>query len=162
MHASIAVIAMAWAMLTPHAVHALLFAVVSLISLAVSMYSLSAELAAALEVIIYTGAIMVLFIFAIMLLKTEALISHRIKWKVGNNLPMALMILFFFGEIMWALKDGFPGDQNTSRPIAEIAYALFYTYGFYVEVISFVLLAGFMTTIFVAKSLNRRKVDRTT
>jgi NADH-quinone oxidoreductase subunit J len=163
LHATIAVIAMAWAMLTPHAVHALLFAVVSLISLAVSMYSLSAELAAALEVIIYTGAIMVLFVFAIMLLKPETLISHKIKWKSGNNVFLGLMIAFFFGEILWALKDGFPGDANAARSISEIAHALFHTYGFYVEVISFVLLAGFVTTIFVARSLNRmKKAEKTT
>ena len=163
LHASIAVIAMGWAMFTPHAVHALLFAVVSLIALATSMYSLSATLAAALEVIIYTGAIMVLFVFAIMLLKPEALVSHKIKWKSSNNLFLVGIILFFFGELLWVMKEGFPEDEQAARPLFEIAQALFYTYGFYVEVISFVLLAGFVTTIFVAKSLNRaKKADRTT
>jgi NADH-quinone oxidoreductase subunit J len=157
LHASIAVVAMGWAMFTPHAVHALLFAVMSLIALAVSMYTLSATLAAALEVIIYTGAIMVLFIFALMLLKPDALLSRKIKWQSRNNLFFSLMVLIFFGELLWVMKDGFPYDAHNARSLSEIAYALFYTYGFYVEVISFVLLAGFVTTIFVAKSLNRAK-----
>lgn len=163
MHASLAVIAMGWAMITPHAIHALLCAIVSLLSLAVSMYSLSAELAAALEVIIYTGAIMVLFVFAIMLLKPDALVSEKVKLLRLNNFLMAMLVVVFFGEVLWVLKDGFPHDQSTARPLTEIAYALFHTYGFYVEVISFVLLAGFVTTIFVAKSLNRvKKAEKTT
>lgn len=162
-HASLAVVAMAWAMFTPHAVHALLGAVTSLISLAVSMYMMSAELAAALEVIIYAGAIMVLFVFALMLLKPATLESQRIRFKGTNNLLMALMIIFFFGEVLWVLKDGFPDENAAPHSISDIAEALFSTYGFYVEVISFVLLAGFVTTIFVAKSLNRvTKVDKTT
>lgn len=163
MHATIGVIAMAAAMLTPHAVHALLFAASSLISLAVAMYSLSAELAAALEVIIYTGAIMVLFVFALMLLKPEVLVSQKIKFKSGNNLLFGLMIAFFLGEILWVTNDSFPAhEQQASRSIADIAHAMFYTYGFYVEVISFVLLAGFITTIFVARSLSRsKKADKT-
>lgn len=156
MHASIAVLAMGWAMLTPHAVHALLFAVMSLISLAVSMYSLSAELAAALEVIIYAGAIMVLFIFAVMLIKPEALISKKVKFSVSNAF-FGLLVLLFFGEILWAISQGFLSDANTTVTLSDIAEALFNTYGFYVEVISFVLMAGFVTAIFIAKSLNRMK-----
>lgn len=156
MHASIAVVSMGWAMLTPHAVHALLFAVLSLISLAVSMYSLSAELAAALEVIIYAGAIMVLFIFAVMLIKPEALISEKVKFSL-NNAVLGLLILLFFGETLWVLNDGFLSNADAPVTLSDIAQALFNTYGFYVEVISFVLMAGFVTAIFVAKSLNRMK-----
>lgn len=155
MHASIAVLAMAWAMFTPHAVHALLFAVLSLISLAVSMYSLSAELAAALLVIIYAGAIMVMFVFAIMLIKPERL-SQEVKLKNPGQWLLGLLILLFFGEVLWVLKDGFLGDAE-ALSTSEIAQALFGTYGLYVEVVSFVLLAGFVTTIFVARSLNRAK-----
>ena len=51
-----------------HAVHALLYLVVALIALALIFYLLGAQFAAALEIIIYGGAIMVLFIFVVMLL----------------------------------------------------------------------------------------------
>ncbi len=159
-HATIAVLAMAWAMFTPQAVHALLFAVLSLLSLAVSMYSLSAEVAAALEVIIYAGAILVLFVFAIMLLKPDKLISERIHLRSKGNGLMLLIMLAFFGEVFWVLRDGFGVNEPNTVSIADIAQALFHTYGFYVEVISFVLLAGFVTAVFVAKSLSRaRKPD---
>ncbi|MGE5810236.1 MAG: NADH-quinone oxidoreductase subunit J, partial [Ignavibacteria bacterium] len=51
-----------------NAVHALLYLIVSLFSVAVVFFTLGSPFAAALEIIIYAGAIMVLFIFAVMLL----------------------------------------------------------------------------------------------
>ena len=50
------------------AVHALLYLIVSLLSVAVIFFILGAPFVAALEVIIYAGAIMVLFVFVIMML----------------------------------------------------------------------------------------------
>ncbi|HYW86024.1 MAG TPA: NADH-quinone oxidoreductase subunit J, partial [Spirochaetia bacterium] len=51
-----------------NAVHALLYLVVSLLAVAIIMFLLGAAFVAALEVIIYAGAIMVLFVFVIMLI----------------------------------------------------------------------------------------------
>jgi NADH-quinone oxidoreductase subunit J len=51
-----------------NSVHALLYLIVSLLAVAVVFYTLGAPFVAALEVIIYAGAIMVLFIFVVMLL----------------------------------------------------------------------------------------------
>ena len=49
-------------------VHALLYLIVSLLGVAVVFYTLGAPFVAALEVIIYAGAIMVLFVFVVMML----------------------------------------------------------------------------------------------
>src|SRR5690242_12130021 len=51
-----------------NAVHTLLYFIVSLLSVAVIFYILGAPFVAALEVIIYAGAIMVLFVFVVMML----------------------------------------------------------------------------------------------
>ena len=51
-----------------NAVHALLYLVVSLLAVAVVFFTLGAPFVAALEVIVYAGAIMVLFIFVVMML----------------------------------------------------------------------------------------------
>ncbi len=50
------------------AVHALLYLIVSLLAVAVVFYTMGAPLVAALEVIIYAGAIVVLFVFVVMML----------------------------------------------------------------------------------------------
>ena len=51
-----------------NASHALIYLIVSLLSIAVIFYLLGAPFAAALEVVIYAGAIMVLFLFVVMML----------------------------------------------------------------------------------------------
>ena len=58
-----------------NAVHALLYLIVSLLSVALVFFVLGAPFVAALEVIIYAGAIMVLFVFVIMMLN----VRHRVS-----------------------------------------------------------------------------------
>ena len=64
----IAVISTLAVVLQTNIVHALLYMVVSLLSVAVICYVLGAPFAAMLEAIVYAGAIMVLFLFVIMML----------------------------------------------------------------------------------------------
>src|ERR1041385_8291017 len=66
--AAIAVLSTAFVITSVSAVHALLYLIVSLLSVAVVFFVLGAPFVAALEVIIYAGAIMVLFIFVVMML----------------------------------------------------------------------------------------------
>ena len=65
---AIAIFATFMAMISRHAVHALLYFVLSVLFLSLVIYDLGAPFAAILEVIIYAGAIMVLFVFVVMLL----------------------------------------------------------------------------------------------
>src|SRR4051794_17579875 len=51
-----------------HIVHALLYLIVSLLGVAVVFYLLGTSFVAALEIIVYAGAIMVLFVFVVMML----------------------------------------------------------------------------------------------
>jgi NADH-quinone oxidoreductase subunit J len=68
-----------------NAVHALLYLIVSLLAVAVVFYTMGAPLVAALEAIIYAGAIMVLFVFVLMMLNlgTRAVTTER-QWLQGN------------------------------------------------------------------------------
>ena len=66
--AFIAVLATFLVITRTNAVHALLYLIVSLLAVALIFFTLGAPFVAALEVIIYAGAIMVLFIFVIMML----------------------------------------------------------------------------------------------
>ena len=65
-----------------NAVHALLYLVMSLLAGAVLFFTLGAPFVAALEVIIYAGAIMVLFIFVVMLLNLgEQATETERRWR---------------------------------------------------------------------------------
>src|SRR5580700_3616139 len=61
--------------------HALLYLIVSLLAVAMVFFSLGAPLAGILEVIIYAGAIMVLFVFVVMLLNLgKATADQERRW----------------------------------------------------------------------------------
>src|SRR3954449_4307339 len=66
--AAVAVLATIVAITRHHAVHALLYLIVSLLAIAIVFYVIGAPFLAALELIIYAGAIMVLFLFVVMML----------------------------------------------------------------------------------------------
>ena len=66
--AAVAIVSTALAISRSNAVHALLNLIVSLLAVAVIFFTLGAPFIAALEVIIYAGAIMVVFVFVVMLL----------------------------------------------------------------------------------------------
>ena len=70
--AAVAVLATLLVITRLNAVHALLYLIVSLLAVAVIFYALGAPFVAALEVLIYAGAIMVLFVFVIMTLNVGA------------------------------------------------------------------------------------------
>ena len=78
-----------------NAIHALLYMVVSLLSVGMIFYILGAPFAAALEVIIYAGAIMVLFVFVIMMLNINKSRSEEKQWIKPSAWtgPVILMLI---------------------------------------------------------------------
>ena len=74
--------------ITQHnAVHALLYLIVSLLAVAVIFFTLGAPFVAALEVIIYAGAIMVLFVFVVMMLNSgRATVEQERGWLSPGSL----------------------------------------------------------------------------
>ena len=84
--ALIALVATVMVITRLNAVHALLYLVVSLLAVALCFYTLGAPFVAALEVIIYAGAIMVLFVFVVMILNLgpEQAVQER-RWLTPGN-----------------------------------------------------------------------------
>ena len=126
------------------AVHALLYLVVSLLSVAIIFYLLGAPFVAALEVIIYAGAIMVLFIFVIMVLNLGPLTrEEENRWLtpgmwVGPAILSGILVI----ELVYVLA----GSGSTSGAAAvsskEVSRSLFGPYLIAVELASVLLMAG--------------------
>ena len=91
----IAVVATVLALTRSHAAHALIYLIVSLLAVAVLFFLLGAPFAAALEVVIYAGAIMVLFVFVVMMLNLgeEARKRERAMLDFSNWLLPGLLAL---------------------------------------------------------------------
>ena len=142
---AVAVAATAMVITRLNAAHAALYLIVSLLSLAVAFFTLGAPFAAALEIIVYAGAIMVLFIFVIMMLnlgpmaaRQEARLLEPRTW-----LGPALLALILAAEMFYVLF--FARDTTVvvaSQGPKEVAISLFGPYMLAVELASFLLLAG--------------------
>lgn len=127
-----------------NAIHALVYLVVSLLAVALMFFLLGAPFAAALEVIVYAGAIMMLFVFVMMMLNfgREAIDRERewLKPKVWVGPTICAAILF--AELLFLLfQTGGTTNPNAVGP-KEVSLLLFGPYILGVEMASFLLLAG--------------------
>src|SRR5512135_552703 len=106
--AFVAVIATVMVITRVNAVHALLYFIVSLLSVALIFFLLGAPFIAALEVIIYAGAIMVLFVFVIMLLNIGSEAAEKEKEFLTPRLwaGPALLSVVLLGEFVYVLGRG--------------------------------------------------------
>jgi NADH-quinone oxidoreductase subunit J len=126
-------------------VHALLYLIVSLLAVAMIFYVLGAPFVAALEVIIYAGAIMVLFIFVIMMLnlggahaKEEALLLSPGIWK-----GPAILCVILTAELLYLFTmDNARISSGMEITPKQVGIALLGPYVLGVELASMLLLAG--------------------
>jgi len=90
-------------------VHALLYMVVSLLAVAVIFFLLGAPFIAALEVIVYAGAIIVLFIFVVMMLNLgpQSVAQERqwFNWRTWRGLVVLAGVLLL--ELVLAFRFGY-------------------------------------------------------
>jgi len=144
--AIIAVIATARVITHTNAVHALLYLVLSLLGVAVAFYTLGAPFAAALEVIVYAGAIMVLFVFVVMMLNLNIeTINLERRWIQSVDwiapIVMGIVLLGIMVVALWA-----SGAESTSSYALvtprEVGREMFGPYLLAVELGSFLLLAA--------------------
>jgi NADH-quinone oxidoreductase subunit J len=131
------------------AVHALLYLVVSLLSIALIFYLLGAPFVAALEVIIYAGAIMVLFVFVVMMLNLGPLTrAEEIRWlKPGMWLVPVILSGILAVELVYLLAGGGEFSQGSVGVAPkEVSRSLFGPYLITVELASILLMAGLVGT----------------
>jgi NADH-quinone oxidoreductase subunit J len=128
-----------------NAVHALLYLIVSLLAVAMMFSLLGAPFAAALQVIIYAGAIMVLFIFVMMLLNLgPQSIRKEGEWlNPASWIGPAILAFILVAELIYALagKAASPIGAQAVEPV-QVGIALFGQYLLGVELASMLLLAG--------------------
>jgi NADH-quinone oxidoreductase subunit J len=127
-----------------NAMHALLYLIVSLLAVAIVFYTLGAPFAAALEVIIYAGAIMVLFLFAVMLLNLgeRAVDAERALLRPAMWIGPSILVAVLAAEFIYM----FAGMTNVyAVPLIgpeQVGISLFGPYVLGVEMASMLLLAG--------------------
>jgi NADH-quinone oxidoreductase subunit J len=142
--AFVAIISTIMAISGRNAIHSLLFLILSLLSVSVIFYLLSAPFIAALEVIIYAGAIMVLFIFVTMMLNIGLEREAEKKWLKPRMwiVPSVLAAVLLINLIL-AVKNVRPVPANEEQILPkQVGISLFSTYLLGVEIAAILLMAG--------------------
>jgi len=171
--ATLAIVASLKVITGKNTVHSLLYLVVSLLAVAVCFYLMGAPFAAGLEVIVYAGAILVLFVFAIMMFglgQDETLhapqshafkLSHISLW-FGPSLIAVLLLI----QLIFAIDNSAVQEKLTSNIIhaKQVGILLYGPYLLAVEIASFLLLAGLIAGYHFAKpegiSVNQPNVNK--
>jgi len=142
--AVVAIISTIMAISGRNAIHSLLYLILSLLAVSVIFYLLSAPFIAALEVIIYAGAIMVLFIFVTMMLNIGLERETEKKWlKPRMWIIPSILAAILLVNLIVAVKsvNTFPGGKEAILP-KQVGISLFSTYLMGVEIAAILLMAG--------------------
>ena len=150
--------------LRKHPVHAALSLVLTLFGIAVMFVAQNAEFLAAVQVIVYAGAIVVLFLFVIMLLgvdqvenlKTEPLAGQRwVAGIVGVCLLGLLAAAIYTGaDSVISRGDGIASNvagDNPDANIQQLASSIFSDYVMAFEVTSILLVVAVVGTVLLSR-----------
>jgi NADH-quinone oxidoreductase subunit J len=147
---------------TTNVVHAALYLVVVLASVGAQYVLLAAEFVAVVQILVYVGAIVVLFLFGIML--TRAKIGSETDLDNDQRGVAAVTALFLLGVLTYALVDFFEDEKlpeladgagraavAATRGTARVGDSIFSTYLIPFEVASVMLLAALVGAIVLAR-----------
>jgi len=156
---AVAIAATAMMLTRVNVVHALLYLIVSLLAVALVFFLLGAPFVAALEVIVYAGAIMVLFIFVVMMLNLgERSAAQERAWlRPGIWLGPGLLAAILVAEVIYVVAgSGVPDETAVLVTPREVAVLMFGPYLIGVELASMLLLGALVG----AYHLGRRRQER--
>ena len=134
-----------------------LYLIVNFFCISVIYLMLKSQFIAIIQILVYAGAIMVLFLFVIMLLnlQDESKLVENVTYK---KITAALLALLLFSTLGITAFFGFMGklkapsiNAETQGTIESIGRELYTTYSFPFELVSFVLIAAIVGAIVLAQ-----------
>ena len=138
-------------------VNSVLFLVANFFCISALYLFLRAQFIAIIQVLVYAGAIMVLFLFVIMLLnlQNESRLTESITYKKITALLLSILLFSILSiTTYFAFKGKFKAINPASEQIGTVesaGRALYTTFSFPFELISFILLAAIVGAIVLAK-----------
>jgi NADH-quinone oxidoreductase subunit J len=160
MLAALILVSTGFAITRRNLVHAVVYLVISFFGSAMLFYLLGAPLLAALEVIIYAGAIMVLFLFIIMMLKVEA--SEERYFPFRQWIPAVGMCFVFIAAGLMMIM----GDPDSRIPlksaVAEpvfFGHYLFQRHWLAIEIVSLLLLVAVVAVLYLGKNIEKKNEE---
>jgi NADH-quinone oxidoreductase subunit J len=140
-----------------NAVHALLFFIVTLMSVSMMMYTIGAPYAAILEIIIYAGAIMMLFVFTLMMLnmkespEDEKQKTRPVVWITPIILGSVLLVLLFLSILR---NPSWSGLNQVITP-KQVGIVMFNKYMLPVQLAGLLLLVAIVGAYYLGRTPKR-------
>ena len=139
-------------LLQRHVLYSALSLILLLTAISGLFVLLQADFLAVVNVIVYAGAIMVLFVFVIMLLNLPADEDRhdRLRWLKLIGIPMGLFLLFMVVRTLWNVEGVTAAPELAGTPEA-IGASLFTDYLLPFELTSLLILIALMGAVVFAK-----------
>ena len=152
--AAVAILATLRVITNANPVHALLNLIISLLAVAVIFFTLGAPFAGALEVIVYAGAIMVLFVFVVMMLNLGTQVdAQEHKWlQLRVWVGPSIFATALLAEMAWLFSE--PSGAMLGHTLVDgkqVGIALYGPYLLTVELASMLLLAALVAAWHLGK-----------
>ena len=156
--ATIAVVSAILVITRQNAVHSAMFLAATLLSVAGIFLSLRAEFLAGVQVIVYVGGILVLFVFVIMLVPTDRAMFERRYNRQGRIALVTAAILI--AELGWGIysgRDSFEFPTEAIEPAVEgnsqwVGTVLYQNYLLPFEIASILLLVAIIGAVVLSKA----------
>jgi NADH-quinone oxidoreductase subunit J len=145
--ATAALVSAALAVTRPNVVHGLIWLVATLLSLAAAFFALGAAFAGAVQILVYAGAILAVFVFVVMTYDSapEALARERARLAAAWRLPAAVVaaVALPLALGLWGAPDA-PAAALAEVPARRVGALLFGPWALAVEIASCLLLAALL------------------
>jgi NADH-quinone oxidoreductase subunit J len=130
--------------------------VVSFLGLAALFMSLDAYFIGIIQVLVYAGAVMVLFLFIIMLLGLRAEARRQINWLASAGatavaLALALQIFYVVGHLKFAGQPFPPLARSTTDDVRNIGVLLFSNYNLPFQIIGVLVLVATIGVVLLSR-----------
>jgi NADH-quinone oxidoreductase subunit J len=145
-----------------NAAHALIYLILSLLAVAVLFFLLGAPFAAALEVLIYAGAIMVLFVFVVMMLNLGESGEEREKQWLGKRawIIPGILAALLLAELLYAIDATGVQTRGVEVSPKAVGLSLYGPYVLAVEISAMLLMSALVGAYHVARSYLARGEER--
>jgi len=143
-------------------VHAALFLIQTLFGVAVEFLVVEAHFLAAIQVIVYAGAIVILFLFVIMLLGVDKAENLRVEPLIGQRPAAVLVGAAILGLLLAVINsvDGLTGGASTMGPLGDgetnvnrLAETIFTDHVFTFEVTGLLLTVAVVGAVVMARRI---------
>lgn len=151
--AFLAILSALMVVISKNPVHSVLYLIICFFAIAGHFVLMNAQFLAAVHIIVYAGAIMVLFLYVIMMLNLNADVEpHKNKWiKVAATISGGVLMVVMVGALRQSTTTVAAGTDTNVGLIKNLGVILFRDFALPFEVSSILLLVAMVGAIMLGK-----------